>query len=121
MRVLAPLAGVLMFAAGAAAQEQPVTQGSGAVVRALDKVTGKLEDLEIAAGGAAEFGRISVSVRECRYPQDDPAGDAYAFLDITTESSPGAAFSGWMIASSPALNALDHPRYDVWVLRCTTE
>jgi len=29
-------------------------------------------------------------------------------------------FKGWMIASSPALNALDHPRYDVWVLRCIT-
>jgi len=26
-----------------------------------------------------------------------------------------------MIASSPALNALDHPRYDVWVMRCTTD
>lgn len=23
-----------------------------------------------------------------------------------------------MTASSPALSALDHPRYDVWVLRC---
>jgi hypothetical protein len=27
-------------------------------------------------------------------------------------------FSGWMVASSPALSALDHPRYDVWVLNC---
>ena len=30
------------------------------------------------------------------------------------------AFSGWMVASSPALNALDHSRYDIWVLRCMT-
>ncbi|MGB1970407.1 MAG: DUF2155 domain-containing protein, partial [Paracoccaceae bacterium] len=27
-------------------------------------------------------------------------------------------FMGWMVASSPALNPLDHRRYDVWVLRC---
>ncbi|MGB0800115.1 MAG: DUF2155 domain-containing protein, partial [Planktomarina sp.] len=27
---------------------------------------------------------------------------------------------GWMVASSPALNALEHPRYDIWVLRCKT-
>jgi hypothetical protein len=30
-------------------------------------------------------------------------------------------FSGWMIADSPALSALDHARYDVWILRCLTE
>ena len=27
-------------------------------------------------------------------------------------------FSGWMFASSPALSALDHPVYDIWVLEC---
>ncbi|MEO1135547.1 MAG: DUF2155 domain-containing protein [Pseudomonadota bacterium] len=29
-------------------------------------------------------------------------------------------FRGWMFASSPALNALEHPVYDVWVIDCTT-
>ena len=29
-------------------------------------------------------------------------------------------FSGWMFASSPALNALEHPVYDVWVIDCQT-
>ena len=28
-------------------------------------------------------------------------------------------FSGWMFASSPGLSALEHPVYDVWVIRCT--
>ena len=27
-------------------------------------------------------------------------------------------FSGWMFASSPALSALEHPVYDVWVIDC---
>ena len=27
-------------------------------------------------------------------------------------------FSGWMFASSPALNGLEHPVYDVWVIDC---
>ena len=30
-------------------------------------------------------------------------------------------FSGWMFASSPALNALEHPVYDVWVIDCKME
>ncbi|MEM1379301.1 MAG: DUF2155 domain-containing protein [Pseudomonadota bacterium] len=29
-----------------------------------------------------------------------------------------AIFKGWMFASSPALNALEHPTYDVWVISC---
>ncbi len=29
-------------------------------------------------------------------------------------------FTGWMFASSPALNALEHPVYDVWVIDCKT-
>jgi hypothetical protein len=27
-------------------------------------------------------------------------------------------FTGWMFASSPALSALEHPVYDLWVLDC---
>jgi hypothetical protein len=29
-----------------------------------------------------------------------------------------ALFRGWMFASSPALNPLEHPVYDVWVIDC---
>ena len=38
------------------------------------------------------------------------------------ENKPGEqaepVFSGWMFASSPALSAMEHPIYDVWVLSC---
>ena len=40
--------------------------------------------------------------------------DAHAMAAADRET----LFEGWMIASSPALMALDHPRYDVWALRC---
>ena len=29
-------------------------------------------------------------------------------------------FTGWMFASSPAVSALEHPVYDVWVVDCKT-
>ena len=44
--------------------------------------------------------------------------EAEAHLTIVDASAPQPVFDGWMIASSPALSALDHPRYDVWVMRC---
>lgn len=114
------IAGFFLAALPVAAQEQ-VSQGRGAVLRGLDKVTGEVTDVEIRNGGVAEFGALRVDMTECRYPAGNPAGDAFAFLNIWEKGADQPVFSGWMIASSPALNALDHARYDIWVLRCRTE
>lgn len=94
--------------------------GTGAVVRALDKITGEHADLTVSAGGSARFGRLELRLGECRFPADNPEGDAFAYLVVTIEGQETPVFSGWMIASSPALSAMDHHRYDVWVIRCTT-
>lgn len=103
-----------------AADDDRVEQGSGAVLRGLDKVNASVEAIPLDTGETVAYGRLSVRLRECRYPAGDPAGDAFALLTIRARERDEALFSGWMVASSPALNALEHPRYDVWVLRCTT-
>jgi hypothetical protein len=106
---------------GAAQAQEDVSIGTGATLRGLDKISGETLDVSIPAGSAAMLGKLSVTLWECRYPVGDPAGNAYVFMTITEPSkSPDPIFSGWMVASSPALSALDHFRYDVWVLRCTT-
>ncbi|MGB1035430.1 MAG: DUF2155 domain-containing protein [Primorskyibacter sp.] len=97
-----------------------VTAMSGGVLRALDKLTGQVQDLTLAAGTRMAFGRIEVGLMECRVPRDNPAGDAFALITVTEVDRPLPVFEGWIIASSPALNAMDHARYDVWVLRCNT-
>ncbi|MGE0409104.1 MAG: DUF2155 domain-containing protein [Amphiplicatus sp.] len=38
----------------------------------------------------------------------------------TQPIDPDRIFSGWMFASSPALNPLEHPIYDIWVIDCKT-
>lgn len=107
-------------AAPLAAQED-VSVGTGAVLRGLDKMTGQRVDLTVPSGSAAMIGKLSVTMWECRYPAGNEAGDAYAFMTITEPAkSADPIFSGWMVASSPALNALDHFRFDIWVLSCTT-
>ena len=114
------LAGV--FAAlgvGVAAQDQAVS-GSGAVLRGLDKVNGRTVDVELPSGGSARVMGLDVALADCRYPADNPTGDAFAFLTVREKEKPEIWFEGWMISSSPALSALDHARYDVWVLRCIT-
>ncbi len=94
--------------------------GAAGELRVLDKITGQVTDLTLTSGQATTVGPLGVQLGECRYPVDNPSGDAYAEMRLTYEGQELPLFEGWMIASSPALSALDHPRYDVWVLRCIT-
>lgn len=106
--------------AGTGQAQLATSDGTGAILRALDKLTGQVSDMQIANGRSESLGRITVTLRECRYPDGNAAGEAYASLAVTERGRADPVFDGWMIASSPALNPMDHPRYDVWVLRCTT-
>ncbi|ETA50385.1 DUF2155 domain-containing protein [Ponticoccus alexandrii] len=110
----------LMLLAGAASAQEAVDQGTGAVLRGLDKLNAATTDMTIANGQRAAFGVMEVELGDCRYPSGNPSGDAYAFLTIREAGVAEPVFRGWMVASSPALNPMNHPRYDVWVLRCST-
>lgn len=118
MRRLAAITCALLLTG--AAQAQSVTSGAGAVLRGLDKVNGQTADVEVFSGGGRALFGLEVDLADCRYPPGNPTGEAYAFLTIRSSTSDDIVFQGWMVASAPALNALDHSRYDVWVLRCIT-
>lgn len=106
--------------------------GDKVVLRALDKVTATTEDYTVKVGESLRYGSLDIKVRHCekRPPEETP--ETYAFLQILDgrqtanpnmdgtggESKAAKLFSGWMFASSPALSALDHPVYDIWVIDC---
>lgn len=95
-----------------------------AVLRGLDKITGRAIEINAPADVPVRFGTLIITLRYCyTVPPEEPP-ETTAFLQID-ETVPGAApkrlFSGWMFASTPALNALEHPTYDVWVITCKTE
>ncbi len=100
------------------AAAQGFAESDAGILRWLDKLTGETADIELALGQEAVSGRLSIRLDACRYPADNPASDAQAHLTIRDAGIETPVFEGWMVASSPALSALDHPRYDVWVLRC---
>ena len=99
------------------AQEQ-TNIADGALLRGLDKVSGEVIDFGIKSGDTYSLWKLDIELSECRYPVSNPVGDAFAHLTISQDKSESDLFRGWMVASSPALNPLEHARYDVWVLRC---
>lgn len=109
-----------LFVASAVGAQEATENAPGAILRGLDKFSGEVVDIELPAGRTVQFERLTITLTECRYPAGNPAGNAYAGLQITETGREGVLFSGWMIASAPALNAMEHPRYDIWVMRCMT-
>jgi hypothetical protein len=94
---------------------------AGARLRELDKMTGQTKTFEIGVGEAREIDRLRIELDACRSPEGNDVHGTMAFLKVWDKRTPDeAAFSGWMFAESPALSALDHPRYDLWVISCTT-
>ncbi|WP_202605797.1 DUF2155 domain-containing protein, partial [Glutamicibacter soli] len=108
MMLAAGLAAVLVLPAVA----QETARGNGALLRGLDKISGQTRDLMVGVGQAVTYGRLEVRLGECRYPAGDPSSDAFAQMTITDRTINTTVFSGWMIASSPALSSLDDARYD---------
>ena len=109
-----------------APQELTSQPGSVAVLRGLDKVTARTRDFEAPIGEEGQFGALSITVAYCRKRPPEEPPEVYAFLEVEDRRTDGFGvqaegelmFSGWMFASNPALNALEHSVYDVWVIDC---
>jgi hypothetical protein len=99
----------------------PAEKAMVVILQGLDKITARVSTIELAIGSSTRFGTLDIMAQVChkRPPEDSP--ETTVFLEIR-ESREGKAavllFNGWMFASSPALSALEHPVYDVWVVDC---
>lgn len=107
-----------------AAAEQPKAdvEGKGAILQGLDKVTARITSLEADIGKSVTFGTLEITVRRCQRSRPDQKLERAAFLEID-HTDPATkqkrrVFSGWMFSSNPAISALEHAVYDVWVKDC---
>jgi hypothetical protein len=117
MRMRAPVWAVLVLAAAPAG----ATPMDAAKLQGLDKITARVSTIEAPVGRPVAFGALEITVRACdkRPPEEPPESAAYLeIVERKTNEEPKTVFSGWMFASSPAVSALEHPVYDIWVLDC---
>jgi hypothetical protein len=120
-RPLSTLALLLALPLTASAQS---TEVAGALLRGLDKITARITTFEAPLHQEVRFGTLRIQAQTCRKRPPEETPEVAVFLEID-EERPGVEgrltlFSGWMFASSPALSALEHPVYDVWVIDCST-
>ncbi|MCP4394765.1 MAG: DUF2155 domain-containing protein [Alphaproteobacteria bacterium] len=91
------------------------------VLRALDKITGRVSVIKTQVGTQATFGSLDIHVKACktRPPEEKPENSAFLKIhEIKQGENERLIFSGWMFSSSPALSAIEHPVYDIWVIKC---
>ncbi len=121
MKILASL--VMLWAAPAGATDLPMDV---IVIDALDKVTGRVNTIRAPVGQPFSFSRLRIVARTCvTHPPEETPENA-AFLEIAEvqpkeknkAETTKPVFSGWMFSSNPAISAMDHAVYDVWVLAC---
>lgn len=97
---------------------KPIT---AAILQGLDKITARVTPIKVPIGQTARFGTLEIQVRACnkRPPEEPPETAAYVEIrEVKSGEEPTKVFGGWMFASSPALSALEHAVYDVWVTDC---
>jgi hypothetical protein len=116
---------LLAVLSGTAHAQGPVLEHRVAVLQGLDKVTARVSTVRASLEQPTQFGTLEVVARACRETPPTEPPESAAFLEIRelppasdVDGTPVDLFSGWMFASSPAVSALEHPVYDIWVIDC---
>ena len=99
--------------------------GNIGIFQGLDKITARIKTFEIKVGVSKKFGILDINLQKCVYskPLDEP--ESLAYIKVLDKSEKYlvnkdklSIFEGWIFASSPALNAMEHPVYDVSLISC---
>ncbi len=91
-------------------------------LKILNKITGRVHEVSVVVGGMLQLGNLTVLVQACRmnHPEDFPETVAYIQLNEKRNSQKDQIFSGWLFASSPSLNGVEHSVFDLWPVACKT-
>lgn len=113
------LVGASVFATPAISAE---ISTNSALMQAMDKITGRVNKITVPVNSKITFGDFSLVLRACKKRPAEETPENFAFIDVADKSfgeDEYNIFRGWIVSSTPGLNAIEHPIYDVWLLECT--
>ena len=89
---------------------------------ALNKITAKTSTFRLAVGENKFFGPLEIKALKCQLTENNDSTDTVAYLQVkdlsTKDNNQVFLFNGWTFASSPTLQSIDHPVYDLWITSC---
>jgi hypothetical protein len=89
---------------------------------ALDKITAKTSSIRLAVGDKKIFGSLEIQALKCQLSEGSDTSDAVAYIQVkdlsAKDNNQVFLFNGWTFASSPTLQSIDHPVYDLWITSC---
>ena len=89
---------------------------------ALDKITAKTSSIKLAIGDKKIFGSLEIQAFKCQLSESSDTSDAVAYIQVkdlsAKDNNQVFLFNGWTFASSPTLQSIDHPVYDLWITSC---
>ena len=89
---------------------------------ALDKITAKTSSIRLAVGDKKFFGSLEISAMKCQHSNSNDTLDTVAYIQVkdlsAKDNNQVFLFNGWTFASSPTLQSIDHPVYDLWITSC---
>ena len=89
---------------------------------ALNKITAKTSTFRLAVGENKFFGSLEIKALKCQLSENNDSTDAVAYLQVkdlsNKDNNQVFLFNGWTFASSPTLQSIDHPVYDLWITSC---
>jgi len=92
-----------------------------AEIQILDKITARVETLEIKVNDSNFFETLNIEIYACYKNPPEEIPEDYVLLriyDKLAEEGNQLVYQGWMISSSPAVTPLEHPIYDLWLIEC---
>ena len=91
-------------------------------LKALDKITAKTSAIRLAVGEKKFFGTLEIKALKCQISEGEDISDTVAYLQVkdlsAKDNNQVFLFNGWTFASSPTLQSIDHPVYDLWITSC---
>ena len=91
-------------------------------ITALDKITAKTLSIKLGIGEKKYFGSLEIIGLKCQLSENNEFNDAVAYLQVkdlaAKDNNQVFLFNGWTFASSPTLESIDHPIYDLWITGC---
>ena len=89
---------------------------------ALDKITAKTTKIRLGVGEKSFFGPLEIKALKCQLSENQDSLDTVAYIQVkdlyTKDNNQVFLFNGWTFASSPTLQSIDHPIYDLWITSC---